>query len=432
MTELRDARLQRALDHAPDSHMTPDARTRAAIRAMAGKEVAGPDVAAVAAPWWKRLAGGTGSGRMPWNAVLGSVLLAGLVTVIWRNEEVPGARTGDLSIADAPVKARGASSSVPSAVPAAASSPAAQTSPAATEVAGPPAPAKAGSPSASPVAAAKPQSSVELLKKEETAQQSVRDEPAATERKEADATERKEAGATERKEAGASGKSLAEARSARREDERQRREERSRDSGAVASSPAITTAPPVAAPAAAAPAPAPAPAPGAPASPPPVATSQSSPARAMAPAPLAAPAAKATQPLADRVSGNESAAAGGAIAGRVASDAGPAGAMLGNWTQARITLDGKTVTLARSGSGNLAALLRDFAARATRAAGVSGAVLLRAELLRDGELIGVLEVGESSVRRVVRLQQQEVVASGTVTAEEVQELLREVRGLMGR
>jgi hypothetical protein len=403
MTELRDARLQRALDHAPDAHMTPDARTRAAIRAMAGKEVAGPAVAAVAAPWWRRLSGGAGSDRMPWNAVLASVLLASLVTVIWRNEEVPGARTGDLSIADAPVKAREASSTVPS-----------------------------------PAAAAKRQSGGELQKKEAAPLQSARDEPAATERKEADAKERKEADATERKEAGASGKSVAEARSARREDERQRREERSRDQGAL-SSPAVTTAPPVAAPAPAlapetAPAPAPQlmPAPAAPASPPPAAMSQASLARAMAPAPLAAPAAKANQPLADRASANESAAAVGAIAGRVPSDASANGVLLGNWTQARITLDGKTVTVARSASGNLAALLRDFAARATRTAGASGPVLLRAELLRDGELIGVLEVGELSVRRVVRVQQQEIVASGTVTAVEVQELLREVRGLMSR
>jgi len=160
--------------------------------------------------------------------------------------------------------------------------------------------------------------------------------------------------------------------------------------------------------------------------------SQAAPARTATPAPFAAPAAKATQPLADKASANESVATGGAVAGRSAFDADPNGTLLDSWTQARITLDGKTVTVARASSGNFAVLLRDVAARATRSAGASGAVLMRAELLRDDELLGVLEVGESFVRRTVRLQQQELASSGTVTADQVQDLLREARRLASR
>ena len=399
MTELRDARLKQALDHAPDAHMTVDERTRAAILAMAGKEVAAPAATAVAVPRWKRWFGGSGSDRMPWNAALATVLLATLVTVIWRNEEVPGARTGDQPIADAPVKAPAASSPVvgPASDAAAAA--------AATVTAEQSALAKPGSSgpvaAAVPVPATEPKPRGELKKKEAAPAQSAQDEPAVSQRQEADAL----------------GKSMAQAQSVRREDERQRREERSRSQGALASSPANAPAPSAAAPATPAPAPAPPPPPPLP---PPAVMSQ------------AAPAAKAMQPLADRANANEGVAADGALAGRLAFSADPNGALLDSWTQARITLDGKTVTVARSGSGNFAALLHDFAASATRNAGVPGAVVLRAELLRDGELLGVLDVGESSVRRTVRFQQQELVSSGTVTTVQVQDLLGEARRLVGR
>ena len=411
MTELRDARLKQALDHAPDAHMTVDERTRAAILAMAGKEVAAPAATAVAVSRWKRWFGGSGSDRMPWNAALATVLLATLVTVIWRNEEVPGARTGDQPIADAPVKAPAASSPVvgPASDAAAAA--------AATVTAEQSALAKPGSSgpvaAAVPVPAIEPKPRGELKKKEAAPAQSAQDEPAVSQRQEADAL----------------GKSMAQAQSVRREDERQRREERSRSQGALASSPANAPAPSAAAPATPAPAPAPPPPPPLP---PPAVMSQAAPARASAPTGFAAPAAKAMQPLADRANANEGVAADGALAGRLAFSADPNGALLDSWTQARITLDGKTVTVARSGSGNFAALLHDFAASATRNAGVPGAVVLRAELLRDGELLGVLDVGESSVRRTVRFQQQELVSSGTVTTVQVQDLLGEARRLVGR
>lgn len=119
MSELRDARLRRALESAPDAHMRPDAKTRAAIRTAALGAVA-----PVAAPvrWWRTMWDGTGR-RGPWNAAFATVLLASLVTVLWYDREVPDARTGKVSVASAPPVP-----SPPAAPPAAAPAPSPQPS----------------------------------------------------------------------------------------------------------------------------------------------------------------------------------------------------------------------------------------------------------------------------------------------------------------
>lgn len=93
---LRDARLRRALDHAPDAHMKPGSAVRASVLRAAHEAVtATNDVPAAAVarptmPWWKRLLGG--SGRAPWNAAFATVLLAGFITVMWHGEDVPDAQ----------------------------------------------------------------------------------------------------------------------------------------------------------------------------------------------------------------------------------------------------------------------------------------------------------------------------------------------------
>jgi hypothetical protein len=87
MTELRDARLVRALEHAPDARALPGDASRRAILAAAHAAVA----PATVAPWWRRWWGGDGRQRMPWSAALASVLLASLVTVLWYDREVPDA-----------------------------------------------------------------------------------------------------------------------------------------------------------------------------------------------------------------------------------------------------------------------------------------------------------------------------------------------------
>ena len=99
MTELRDARLQRALRDAPDAHMAPSSSTRAAILARAHEAV----TPTRAAPWWKRLGWGAGSQRMPWNAAFATIVVASLVTVMWHDRDIPDARTeGGLADKQAP------------------------------------------------------------------------------------------------------------------------------------------------------------------------------------------------------------------------------------------------------------------------------------------------------------------------------------------
>ena len=110
---LRDARLARALEHAPDTlePAQPAAAMRDAILRAAHAAVETPQAHPVATrgrDWragvagvWGRL---MGTGRMPWNAALATVLLAGFITLLWRDEPVPSAQT-DPPIAASPPRA---------------------------------------------------------------------------------------------------------------------------------------------------------------------------------------------------------------------------------------------------------------------------------------------------------------------------------------
>ena len=110
---LRDARLARALEHAPDTLQPaqPAAAMRDAILRAAHAAVETPQTHPVAPPgrgWragvagvWGRL---MGTGRMPWNAALATVLLASFITLLWRDEPVPSAQT-DPPIAASPPRA---------------------------------------------------------------------------------------------------------------------------------------------------------------------------------------------------------------------------------------------------------------------------------------------------------------------------------------
>ena len=110
---LRDARLARALEHAPDTlePAQPAAAMRDAILRAAHAAVETPQAHPVAtrgrgwragvAGVWGRL---MGTGRMPWNAALATVLLAGFITLLWRDEPVPSAQT-DPPIAASPPRA---------------------------------------------------------------------------------------------------------------------------------------------------------------------------------------------------------------------------------------------------------------------------------------------------------------------------------------
>ncbi len=88
MTQLRDARLKKALDSAPDAQMTPQVPTRQSILAQARAAVA-PEPEGL----WHRLWSGSGGQRMPWNAAFVTLAIASVVTLLWHDREVPDART---------------------------------------------------------------------------------------------------------------------------------------------------------------------------------------------------------------------------------------------------------------------------------------------------------------------------------------------------
>lgn len=145
MTELRDARLRKALDTAPDAQLQPHARTREAIRAAAHGAVQ---------PAWKRWwprGGGTTPG---WAAALATFVVASLVVVLWEGREVPGARTETDVVARAPAPAAAPPPApVPAPLPRAAA-PAPAPPPAATA---PQAPAPAARPTPRPLPAPPPE-----------------------------------------------------------------------------------------------------------------------------------------------------------------------------------------------------------------------------------------------------------------------------------
>ncbi|HEX2545000.1 MAG TPA: hypothetical protein VHL79_08990 [Ramlibacter sp.] len=119
MTQLRDARLRKALEEAPDAQLRPPARTREAVLAAAH---------AALQPWWRRAWIHAGDRRTPWTAAFASIALATLVVVMWEGQEVPGA-VPDVAVAQRPAVPPRAAPSTP-AVAAPAAAPDAQVAPA--------------------------------------------------------------------------------------------------------------------------------------------------------------------------------------------------------------------------------------------------------------------------------------------------------------
>jgi hypothetical protein len=111
MTELRDARLRKALHEELEAALRPPQHTRDAVRAAAHAAVQ---------PAWRRWWRSAGDHRMPWGAALATVALATLVTVMWEGREIPGARR-EATPEMAPIPAAPASAleaaSVPAALP---------------------------------------------------------------------------------------------------------------------------------------------------------------------------------------------------------------------------------------------------------------------------------------------------------------------------
>ena len=96
---LRDARLAKALQHMPDSHMQASSQARLAVLSAA-QEAVGKNAEPVRTSanqqvqtkrWWHALLGAP-QNRMPWNAAFATVVVASFVTLLWQGKEVPDAK----------------------------------------------------------------------------------------------------------------------------------------------------------------------------------------------------------------------------------------------------------------------------------------------------------------------------------------------------
>lgn len=119
MSDLRDARFQRALEAAPDAAAQPGDVARRAIRNAAHAAIAPCGGRSWLRRWWA----GAGRRSRPWNAAFASVLLASLVTVLWYDREIPDA-TPQMGSMDAPATTPSTSVASPAPAPVPAAEPA--------------------------------------------------------------------------------------------------------------------------------------------------------------------------------------------------------------------------------------------------------------------------------------------------------------------
>ncbi len=92
MTELRDARLKKALEAAPDAGVRPALSVSNTIRAAARNALPTAAPKHAATRWWLVLWQSLGQPRSAWGAAFATVLVAVLVTLIWVREPIPDAR----------------------------------------------------------------------------------------------------------------------------------------------------------------------------------------------------------------------------------------------------------------------------------------------------------------------------------------------------
>ena len=340
-----DAALRRALDHAPDLAAQPDWRLRKAIL-QAGRDAVTPAATPAAADvghasWWQRLWGGDGRSRMPWNAAFATVLVATLVTVMWRSEPVPDARLDGEAQVAAP--SPGEAAPVPAPPPAAEASPPAREEERKTEPT--PAPkAEPAAPAPAPAPAPLREASPGIDQASNAAQErSVVRQPQKSRAEEASAP----ANATD---------ALADVAPSAAEAQR---------------GPALRRPLEV-----------------------PPATS------AVRPAPAPAPAATAPDSATRRAAPSTApgAPAGGAVARDEATEP-PTFAALAQWDRLVIAESGGARrTLSRDEATDLRALMGSVAISAVEARRFAGPVTWRLTMERNGQVLAVLEVGNQQVR----------------------------------
>ena len=202
MSGLRDARLKKALDFAPDAQDLPASRTRQAINERAHQAIAPEPKPA----WWRRLWSGAGTPSAPWNAAFATLALATLVTVMWQGREIPDAKP-DSARVDLPAPTAPTPPPVvtdqPPATPAPRSAPATPARKAESAVVAkgpppaqaPPAPA-AAPPPAPPQAPAQPAPAAERERRTEAEAPALRDQDARALSKSESAAPRADAAGT--------------------------------------------------------------------------------------------------------------------------------------------------------------------------------------------------------------------------------------------
>ena len=117
---LRDARLAKALQHAPDADALPSPAIRDTIKTIAvgALEISAKGRLHAKTPWWKTLWVSTGSARGPWGGALATLVLGCIITALWYGQEVPDEKVRYSGAASDVVRAEVAAP-VPAAAPAA-------------------------------------------------------------------------------------------------------------------------------------------------------------------------------------------------------------------------------------------------------------------------------------------------------------------------
>ena len=353
-TDLRDARLHKALAHAPDRDALPAPGTRNTIKNIATGVM--PTRARARfdtqIPWWKALwektgrAGRGGHASGPWNAAFATLLLGGVITLIWQGQEVPEAvpdqRPAGQRVPDAALPAPVVKPKEPTAAPAPTSTPMPAPTPE-TALAKAPQPSP---PSEQRHQAAPAPSKAAVSKVPVSPAEPAPAAPTADLGASAESTLRREAPALEKRESAAVGapsadKSISDMAAAPQQAGKQ-------GAAAAPSSPATAPAQPVAPDPAAAVARAP----------------EASPAPAAAPARAAPYAAAAPAPSAPGAAGAVGAAGVvGSMAERIARNDGnnrsrramfpPAALTTADWVAADVLYQGRTTRLARPDAQNL-------------------------------------------------------------------------------
>jgi hypothetical protein len=88
---LRDARLAKALQHAPDADALPSPALRKTIKTIATSAigVSARGQLDTKNSWWHSWWASTGSARGPWGGALATLVLGSIITAMWYGQEVP-------------------------------------------------------------------------------------------------------------------------------------------------------------------------------------------------------------------------------------------------------------------------------------------------------------------------------------------------------